>query len=225
VSVCVQAFPSLQAVPFAAFGFEQVPVAGLHVPATWHWSLAVQVTGLPGSQTPVALHVSKPLQGFPSLHDVPAGTSVCVQRPFEPHVSVVHGLLSLQLCAVQVGFGNPSSYVYAAFELPTSRSRAMNAPFAQIPVANDSVPFGTSTSARMLPLLPKEAATGVEPIPPLVPLTPDTSMRMSFAVNCGHVEAGPMKKLEPADSFPEIRIFTVPSAWTWPPVPIVRLCI
>jgi hypothetical protein len=34
VSVCVQAFPSLQLVPFVAMGFEQVPVAGLHVPPT-----------------------------------------------------------------------------------------------------------------------------------------------------------------------------------------------
>ena len=36
VSVCVQASPSLHAVPFAAAGFEHAPVAGLHVPATWH---------------------------------------------------------------------------------------------------------------------------------------------------------------------------------------------
>jgi hypothetical protein len=45
VSVWVHAFPSEQAVPFGAVGFEQVPVPGLHVPATWHWSLALQVTG------------------------------------------------------------------------------------------------------------------------------------------------------------------------------------
>jgi hypothetical protein len=32
----VQALPSLHVVPLGAFGFEQVPVAGLHVPATWH---------------------------------------------------------------------------------------------------------------------------------------------------------------------------------------------
>jgi len=44
VSVCVQAFPSLQVVPSGLFGFEQTPVAWSHVPATWHWSLAVQVT-------------------------------------------------------------------------------------------------------------------------------------------------------------------------------------
>jgi hypothetical protein len=36
VSVCVQALPSLQAVPSAAFGFEQTPVAGLQTPAAWH---------------------------------------------------------------------------------------------------------------------------------------------------------------------------------------------
>jgi hypothetical protein len=34
-SPVVQALASEQDVPFAAFGFEQ-PVAGLHIPATWH---------------------------------------------------------------------------------------------------------------------------------------------------------------------------------------------
>jgi hypothetical protein len=52
VSVCVHAFPSLQLVPLAALGFEQLPVLGLHVPATWHWSLAVQVTGFEPVQVP-----------------------------------------------------------------------------------------------------------------------------------------------------------------------------
>ena len=41
----------MQVVPLVAVGFEQMPVAGLHVPAVWHWSLAVQTTGLP-VQTP-----------------------------------------------------------------------------------------------------------------------------------------------------------------------------
>ena len=45
-SVCVQAFPSLQAVPSVFAGFEQVPFAGSQVPMEWHWSLAIQVTGL-----------------------------------------------------------------------------------------------------------------------------------------------------------------------------------
>ena len=52
VSVCVQALPSLQAVPLGAAGLEQAPVAGLQVPATWHWSLAEQVTGFEPEQTP-----------------------------------------------------------------------------------------------------------------------------------------------------------------------------
>jgi hypothetical protein len=51
VSVCVQVLPSLQAEPSALVGFEH-PVAGSHVPATWHWSEAVQVTSLLPVQTP-----------------------------------------------------------------------------------------------------------------------------------------------------------------------------
>ena len=52
LSVCVQALPSLHVVPFAAVGFEHAPVLVLHVPATWHWSLAVQVTGFDPVQVP-----------------------------------------------------------------------------------------------------------------------------------------------------------------------------
>jgi len=52
VSVWVQALPSSQVLPFAFSGLEQVPVAGLHVPASWHWSSAVQVTGFAPVQTP-----------------------------------------------------------------------------------------------------------------------------------------------------------------------------
>ena len=53
-SDCVHALPSLQVVPFAAAGFEQVPLVGSHVPETWHWSLAVHVTGLEPEQVPLA---------------------------------------------------------------------------------------------------------------------------------------------------------------------------
>jgi hypothetical protein len=35
-SPVVQALPSLQDVPFGAFGLEQAPLDGSHVPATWH---------------------------------------------------------------------------------------------------------------------------------------------------------------------------------------------
>src|SRR5437870_3741437 len=53
VSVCVQALPSLHAVPLLAFGLEHWPVAVLQVPATWHWSEAVQTTGLEPVQVPL----------------------------------------------------------------------------------------------------------------------------------------------------------------------------
>jgi hypothetical protein len=47
VSPLVQPLPSLQALPFALAGFEQMPVAGSQTPALWHWSEAVQVTAVP----------------------------------------------------------------------------------------------------------------------------------------------------------------------------------
>jgi hypothetical protein len=70
VSPVEQRLSSLQDVPFAALGFEQIPVAGLQVPATWHWSLAVQTFVVPGLHAP-AWHVSPVVQALPSSHSVP----------------------------------------------------------------------------------------------------------------------------------------------------------
>jgi hypothetical protein len=70
VSVCVQALPSLHAVPFAAGGFEHWPLDGLHVPATWHWSDAVHTTGLVPMQAP-DWQVSVWVQASASLQLVP----------------------------------------------------------------------------------------------------------------------------------------------------------
>src|SRR2546428_8765538 len=53
VSVCVQGLPSVHGVPFVAVGLEQLPVAAVHVTATWHWPTAVQVTGLLPTQLPL----------------------------------------------------------------------------------------------------------------------------------------------------------------------------
>ncbi len=52
LSVRVQALPSSQVVPLGLAGFEHVPVDGLQVPASWHWSSAVHKTGAPGTQLP-----------------------------------------------------------------------------------------------------------------------------------------------------------------------------
>src|SRR2546427_783189 len=82
VSVWVLALPSLQAVPSGASGFEHTPVDGLQVPATWHWSLAVQVTGLLPVQTPDRQE-SVWVQALPSLQAVPSGASGFEHAPVD----------------------------------------------------------------------------------------------------------------------------------------------
>src|SRR5438270_111627 len=65
VSVCVHLLPSLQGLPFAARGFEQAPVIGSQVPATWHGSLTVQTTEFEPVQVPF-WHVSVCVHRLPS---------------------------------------------------------------------------------------------------------------------------------------------------------------
>jgi len=79
VSVCVHAFASLQALPSGTEGFEQ-PVDGSHVPALWHWSKAVQVTGFEPMHVP-ARQVSVCVHAFASLQALPSGNTGFEQRP------------------------------------------------------------------------------------------------------------------------------------------------
>jgi hypothetical protein len=74
--------PSLQLVPSAFAGFEQVPVAVSQVPATWHWSEAVHTTGFPPTHVPAWL-VSVCVQALPSLHAAPFGLAGSEQVPVE----------------------------------------------------------------------------------------------------------------------------------------------
>jgi hypothetical protein len=52
VSLCVHLSPSLQVVPSFFVGFVQAPVPGSQLPASWHWSDALQVTAAPAVQAP-----------------------------------------------------------------------------------------------------------------------------------------------------------------------------
>ena len=61
----------------------------------------------------------------------------------------------------------------------------------RIPVASEGVPFGTSMRAVTLPPLVNATAFGVAVRAPVVPLIPDTSTRISFAVRITP-DAGPM---------------------------------
>ena len=79
-SLVVHALPSLHALPSALFGCEQVPLAGLQTPATWHWSCAVQVTGLLPVHAP-AWHASVWVQPLPSLHDASSALFGLEQAP------------------------------------------------------------------------------------------------------------------------------------------------
>src|SRR6266404_4072534 len=84
--VPVQASPSEQEVPFGFAGLEQAPVCGVHVPASWHWSEAVQTTAAPGTHWPAALHWSPPpaaapVQASPSEQEVPLGFAGLEQAP------------------------------------------------------------------------------------------------------------------------------------------------
>src|SRR6266481_7487579 len=80
VSVWVQALPSLQAVPSAFCGVEQVPLAGSQTPATWHWSSALQTTGFAPVQVP-AWQVSVWVQALPSLQATPSALAGLEQVP------------------------------------------------------------------------------------------------------------------------------------------------
>src|SRR5208283_714845 len=70
-SLRVQGLPSLQVVPSGAAGLEHVPLPGSHVPATWHWSLAVHAIGFEPVQVPLTQE-SLRVHALPSLQLVPS---------------------------------------------------------------------------------------------------------------------------------------------------------
>jgi hypothetical protein len=187
VSVCVQPLPSLHVEPFALLGLEHVPFAGLHVPATWHWSDAVHTSGVPAVQVPV-WHVSLCVQALPSLHAVPfvaagfehvpfAGLQVpttwhwsdAVQvTGFAPvqvppwHVSVwVHPLPSVHVVPLAfVGFEHtPAEHVPATWHW--SRAVQTTALPAQVPLVQTSAVVQALPSLQVVPFV----AAGFEHVP------------------------------------------------------------
>src|SRR5207249_4043985 len=78
--VRVQALPSLQAAPSGLAGLLQVPVAGLQVPAAWHWSEAVHTTGFVPTQAP-ARQASERVQVLASSQGAPLALAGLLQVP------------------------------------------------------------------------------------------------------------------------------------------------
>src|SRR5437763_287673 len=96
-SPSVLASPSLHGVPSGVTGFEQVPVSGSQVPASWHWSWAVQTTGLTAVHVP-PWQVSPCVQASPSSQLVPV-SGVTVQLDVPLQVRVLH-VSEVQVMAV-----------------------------------------------------------------------------------------------------------------------------
>jgi hypothetical protein len=82
VSGLVHESPSLHDAPSTFAGFEQTPVDVLHVPTSWHWSSATQLTGFAPEHAP-DWQVSVWVQALPSVHDVPLAFSGFEQTPVE----------------------------------------------------------------------------------------------------------------------------------------------
>src|SRR5437867_577282 len=106
VSPTVQVSASSHADPSGLAGFEQTPVDASHVPTSWHWSCAVQTTGLPPTQLPL-WQLSDFVQASASSHADPSGFAGFVQTP----VDASHVPASWHWsCAVQIT-GLPPTHV------------------------------------------------------------------------------------------------------------------
>jgi hypothetical protein len=99
-SAPLQTVASAHEAPSGLSGFEHTPVVGLQVPASWQASRATQVTAVPETHSPVALHVSAPLHALPSAQLVPAATGVWLTPVEASQLSVVQALPSSRLGAV-----------------------------------------------------------------------------------------------------------------------------
>ncbi len=136
--------PPIAQKPALSVGAAQSPVVALHVPAVWHASGAVQVTGLLPVQVP-AWHESVCVQAFPSLHAVPFVAAACVHAPAE-HASTVQGFPSSHDVEHPVP-PNPSWYVIIAPEF-SATSFAASAP-TKLDVLTVTTAFVATNSAWM----------------------------------------------------------------------------
>jgi hypothetical protein len=137
VSGPLQTFPSEHGTPFSTVVATQ-PLAGLQLSVVQGLP-SLQTSGVPALHVP-PWQVSAPLHGLPSLHAVPLATTALVHTP-AAHVSVVHGLLSLQsaatLHALQPAMGvcwQPLTplHVSAVHAFPSSQLSAV--PTAHVPL-------------------------------------------------------------------------------------------
>src|SRR5438093_388430 len=125
VSAPLHTLPSLHEVPLAS-AVRRHPLSGSQVSGV-QGLLSLQLSAVPAVQAP-AWHVSPPSHPYALPLEVPLASAVCRQPASGSHVSVVHGLLSLQLRAAP------------AVQIP---DRHVSAPLHTFPSLHD-VPFATA---------------------------------------------------------------------------------
>jgi hypothetical protein len=142
VSVRVHALPSSQTVPLGAGGLEHVPDAGLQMPATWHWSEAVQATEFEPTHAP-AEHASVCVHALPSLQLVPSAAAGFEQAPLVGSQAPArwHWSLALHVTGFDPVHVPPEhAYVCSHLLLPVHAVPSGAVGFEHVPVAVLHVP-------------------------------------------------------------------------------------
>src|SRR5213594_2013254 len=137
-SPSVLASPSSQGVPSGVTGFEQVALSGSQTPASWHWSWAVQTTGLTAVHVP-PWQVSLCVQASPSLQLVPV-SGVTVQLDVPLQVRVLHWS-EVQVSAVPTHWPLPSQVSLKEQASPSSQL---------VPVSGVTVQLDVPLQVRVL---------------------------------------------------------------------------
>src|SRR5436189_82736 len=137
-SPSVLASPSSQGLPSGVTGFEQVALSGSQTPASWHWSWAVQTTGLTAVHVP-PWQVSLCVQASPSSQLVPV-SGVTVQLDVPLQVRVLHWS-EVQVIAVPTHWPLPSQ---------VSLKEQASASLQPVPVLGVTVQLAVPLQVRVL---------------------------------------------------------------------------
>src|SRR5206468_1781326 len=205
-SPSVLASPSLHGLPSGVTGFEQVALSGSQTPASWHWSWAVQTTGL----TPVHVppwQVSLCVQASPSLQLVPV-SGVAVQLDVPLQVRVLQWS-EVQVIAVPTHWPLPSQVSLKEQASPSSQL---------VPVSGVTVQLAVPLQVRVL----HWSEVQVSAVPTHWPLPSQVSLKE---------QASPSLQLVPVSGvtvqldvplqvrvlhWSEVQVMAVPSHWPLP---------
>src|SRR3989475_353005 len=153
-----------------------MPVAGSQVPAAWHWSAAVQATGLAPTQAP-ASQVSVCVQALPPLHGAPLGLAGLLQMPVAGSQvpAVWHWLAAVQATGLAPTQAPASQVSVCVQALPSLHGAPLGlAGLLQKPVAGSQAPavWRWSAAVQATGLAPTQAFVLMVRLPPRSSLLP-----------------------------------------------------